>query len=282
MTELLEDSTESDKSTIAHASDLLTHYSFDLGNHTVTQLLDHWLQEYPAHWVRLAVIEALYQGRYKAVSVRQILQFWQRRTEPVHRFSYEFERLVCNKFPRNLNQPDPVPPNGSSSPAVLPSLPPLAPTDQPYLPAWTALATQIQQKPSALVAKPIAAPIAPIPHPPESLPALPPLNTAAQLINPAVPLEIGFPKRLGVQANVTALIEQASLNLNASAEAMKTKLRPEEATPELTPELTAPLTLEPGPSRSIAPEPSPPPSADFHAKLKAVAEQHGEGQPEPK
>ena len=297
MTELLEDSTESDKSTIAHASDLLTYYSFELGNHTVTQLLDQWLQDYPVSWVRLAVIEALFQGRYKAISVSQILQFWQRREQPLHRFSYEFERLVCNKFPRNLNQPtaSPLPLIARPQPTVLPLLPSASSTGNPYLPAWTALAAQIQQESTAPAVPfpalkavnsaggdcPAVPPLPPNLPETEPEPTPPPTGTAAQLMHPS--LEMSFPSHSGIQANVAALIEQASSNLNASAEAMKTKLRTNAPNGQLPAALTAPATaLTP----TIAPDPIPsaasPPSellpspADFHAKLKAVAEQQVE------
>jgi hypothetical protein len=87
-----------------YAANLLRHYSFELAGHSIGQLLTHWLASYPASWVQMAIVEALYQGRYKAVSVEQILIFWQRRGYPVHHFNHEFERLVCNKFPRNLGQ----------------------------------------------------------------------------------------------------------------------------------------------------------------------------------
>lgn len=86
---------------------LLIHYSFDLGGHTASELIDRWLNDYPANWVRFAVIEALYQGRYKAISVEQILAFWNRRGQALYHFNHEFERLICNKFPQMLTgQPD--------------------------------------------------------------------------------------------------------------------------------------------------------------------------------
>lgn len=78
---------------------LLVHYSFDLGGQTARELINHWLTDYPASWIYQGVIEALYQGRYKAVSVEQILAYWQRRGQAMHHYSYEFERLVCNGFP---------------------------------------------------------------------------------------------------------------------------------------------------------------------------------------
>ena len=89
-------------SAMTSAVALLTHYSFDYGDLTAERLMDQWLRSYPAQWVRLALVEALYQGRYKAISVEQILAFWQRRGQPVYHFNHEFERLVCTRFPQNL------------------------------------------------------------------------------------------------------------------------------------------------------------------------------------
>ncbi len=89
-------------STVQSAVALLTYYGFEPGEASGEQLMDRWLRTYPTRWVRLALIEALYQGRYKAVSVEQILAFWQRRGQPLYHFNHEFERLVCNNFPRDL------------------------------------------------------------------------------------------------------------------------------------------------------------------------------------
>lgn len=73
---------------------LLQHYSFDLGGYTINDLTREW-NKFKPEWVRQAVIEALFQGRYKAVSVSQILQLWERKGEPNCRYNREFERLVC-------------------------------------------------------------------------------------------------------------------------------------------------------------------------------------------
>jgi hypothetical protein len=103
MTEQAPDSLErSSANGVVYAANLLRFYSFDLGERTIDDLLNHWQESYPENWVRLALIEALYQGRYKAVSVEQILVFWQRRGQPLHRFNHDFERLICNKLPRDL------------------------------------------------------------------------------------------------------------------------------------------------------------------------------------
>ncbi len=113
---------------------LLIHYSFDLGGYTAGELIDHWLQDYPAVWVWQGVIEALYQGRYKAVSVEQILAFWNRRGQALNHYNHEFERLVCSRFPQALtgqsqtraNASSPVPAavnfsNGDDDPSVVTS-----------------------------------------------------------------------------------------------------------------------------------------------------------------
>lgn len=73
---------------------LLQHYSFDLGGYTIRDLTRTWAN-YKPEWVRQAVIESLFQGRYKAVSVNQILQRWERKGEPHCRYNHEFERLIC-------------------------------------------------------------------------------------------------------------------------------------------------------------------------------------------
>jgi hypothetical protein len=81
---------------------LLSQYSFDLADKTAEQVIIEWLTEYPQNWIDLAVIEALYQGRYKAFSASQILSLWQRRGKPTYHFTAEFEHLVCQNIPPNL------------------------------------------------------------------------------------------------------------------------------------------------------------------------------------
>ncbi|MEO0489842.1 MAG: hypothetical protein AAFZ49_09835 [Cyanobacteria bacterium J06659_2] len=78
------------------AANLLTYYSFDRAGQSVDQLIEAWIQRYPPSWLRAAVVEALYQGRYKAVSVGQILAIWSRRGQPICHFNSEFERMVCD------------------------------------------------------------------------------------------------------------------------------------------------------------------------------------------
>lgn len=83
---------------------LLIHYSFDLSGYSASELVNRWQAQYPGNWLHLAVVEALYQGRYKAISVQQILTFWQRRGVAIFHFNMEFERLICSKFPESLTE----------------------------------------------------------------------------------------------------------------------------------------------------------------------------------
>ncbi len=95
----------------ASVTDLLTRYSFDLSGYTVDRLAEYWLQRYPSDWIRLAVIEALYQGRYKAVSVEQILNLWRRRDKPLYHFNRDFERIIAPPFAKGRTvQPEVIVP----------------------------------------------------------------------------------------------------------------------------------------------------------------------------
>ncbi|MGQ9867089.1 MAG: hypothetical protein ACUVSQ_12570 [Pseudanabaenaceae cyanobacterium] len=102
---------------------LLYHYGFDMGPFSPEKLSQRW-QHLPAAWLRLAAIEALYQGRYKAVSVDRLLQSWQQRgTANVH-FNRDFERLICSKvLPGEpvapVMAPTPPPPFSAQTPRLL-------------------------------------------------------------------------------------------------------------------------------------------------------------------
>ena len=87
---------------LAQTLALIDSYDFDLGGYSAEQLLQDWLNIYHTSWIRLATIEALYQGRYKTISIEQILGVWLRMGNPNTHFSYEFERLICRKLPRHL------------------------------------------------------------------------------------------------------------------------------------------------------------------------------------
>lgn len=96
MTELTQDLS------LAQARSLIDSYAFDLGREQAEKLLEYWLDMYHANWIRLATIEALYLGRYKAISIEQILNVWLRIGTPNPHFTYEFERLICRRLPKHL------------------------------------------------------------------------------------------------------------------------------------------------------------------------------------
>lgn len=83
---------------VASIRALLQHYSFDPGSNVVDLVVDEWLSEYPAKWVIGAVIESIYQGRFKVSSVNRVLELWCREGRPQHHFDIEFADLVCGKL----------------------------------------------------------------------------------------------------------------------------------------------------------------------------------------
>lgn len=94
---------------------LLTYYNFQDEVQSREQLLDSWLRSYPIDWVRAALIEALYQGRYKSASVDYLLQLWKRREQSVPHFTNEFERLVSHNCPRTFLSLLQIPETASTS-----------------------------------------------------------------------------------------------------------------------------------------------------------------------
>jgi hypothetical protein len=128
---------------------LLTRYSFDLGGYVIERLVEYWLHCYPASWIRLAIVEALYQGRYKAISVEQILSLWRRRGKPVYHFTPEFDRIICSRFSFSESTPAQPAPSIRDIPRPKPPAPPSRSDRQvppPFLarpdrdtpkPAWT-------------------------------------------------------------------------------------------------------------------------------------------------
>lgn len=107
-----------------HALCLLRYYGFDLDTYTIEEQMTDWLEHYPARLIVQAIIEALYQGRYKTVSVNQILSLWHRRGQTICHFNHEFERLVGGNLPVPVQPPPPPPPEPPtpSSPSSKPTL----------------------------------------------------------------------------------------------------------------------------------------------------------------
>lgn len=75
---------------------LLSDYSFDVDT-CAEAMVTGWLQQFEPVWVSQAITEALYQGRYKMVSVDHILQLWQRRGQPLRHFNREFESIILGQ-----------------------------------------------------------------------------------------------------------------------------------------------------------------------------------------
>lgn len=73
---------------------LIEYYHFDLGHYHIRELIIKWSKIYDHEWLPLAVMEAIYEGRLKAISVEQILNFWLNKGKVCNRFNTEFERLV--------------------------------------------------------------------------------------------------------------------------------------------------------------------------------------------
>ncbi len=77
---------------------LLTRYGFEITQIAISELIEKWTASYSVYWIRLAIIEALYQGRYKAISVEHILDLWKRLGQPTYHFTHEFERFITGNL----------------------------------------------------------------------------------------------------------------------------------------------------------------------------------------
>jgi hypothetical protein len=88
---------------------ILNQYRFEMRGYKAQELIERWLPIYSLNWIRMAILEALYQGRYKVISVEEILKIWHRRGHPTFHFTGEFERLVCkNLLDSQLNGKKPA------------------------------------------------------------------------------------------------------------------------------------------------------------------------------
>lgn len=76
---------------------LLTSYSFEVESYQTKAIVANWLAEFGPVWVNHAITEALYQGRYKLISIGQILKLWQRRGQPIRHFNREFESIILGQ-----------------------------------------------------------------------------------------------------------------------------------------------------------------------------------------
>jgi len=68
----------------------LISYRFALEEVSAPVWVESWQQNYPTAWIPLGLLEACYQGRFKAASVDQILRSWQRVGSPRIHFDTDF------------------------------------------------------------------------------------------------------------------------------------------------------------------------------------------------
>ncbi|WP_338442061.1 hypothetical protein VZH09_02910 [Synechococcus elongatus IITB7] len=77
---------------------LLERY-FELSAARAAEVLQNLRARHPEAWIYPATVEAIYQGRYRWVSIAQILSLWQRRGQPNCHYSPDYERLLLGEVP---------------------------------------------------------------------------------------------------------------------------------------------------------------------------------------
>jgi hypothetical protein len=83
---------------------ILQNYKFDLGDRSIQNISIDW-QNYDPLWLRSAITESMYRGRYKVVSVEQILSSWERKQEISCKFDLEFEDLIWGELAESIPFP---------------------------------------------------------------------------------------------------------------------------------------------------------------------------------
>jgi hypothetical protein len=81
-------------------------YGLELDEHQVDAITLAWLKTYDRDWIVKAIIESLYRGRYKIVSVDKILQDWHRLGQPRYNFTPEYEREILQTLPDLTSLPE--------------------------------------------------------------------------------------------------------------------------------------------------------------------------------
>ncbi|MBD0336754.1 MAG: hypothetical protein ICV62_14795, partial [Cyanobacteria bacterium Co-bin13] len=148
---------------IEHVCLLLERY-FDLGSYEVDAVMTDWLQQFELTWIQSALVEALYQGRYKILSVDHILRLWGRRGQPLRHYNREFEAMISGQpvlFPSPLpaGESEPIrkssglglPSTGWPPAESLPNSQPAAlpPHDNPFLQPSVRWGDSLVQQPEA-------------------------------------------------------------------------------------------------------------------------------------
>jgi hypothetical protein len=87
---------------------VLRAYGFEMDESRLVQTLADWEEHYGREWLMLALVEALHQGRYKLMSIGQILVCWTRRGEPRISFDRDFQRMVLAEDWQPIVAPPPL------------------------------------------------------------------------------------------------------------------------------------------------------------------------------
>lgn len=83
---------------ISEIESLLKYYGFETREYSYQMLISEWLEQYSASWIRLAIIEALYLGRYKTISVKSILTKWSKIGNFKLSFTHDYECFMCQNL----------------------------------------------------------------------------------------------------------------------------------------------------------------------------------------
>jgi hypothetical protein len=98
-------------------------YGLELDCDRVDTFLVTWFEQYDSAWIFKAIVESVYRGRYKIVSVDNILKDWQRIGQPRYNFTPEYEREIVHKIPQLTPQPiDRISPISSDVVVELPAV----------------------------------------------------------------------------------------------------------------------------------------------------------------
>jgi hypothetical protein len=138
-------------SSVSIVLELLTYYNLETDRYPTAskpKVLNQWLQNYSDHWVKLALIESLYQGRYKMVCVEQLLALWGRRGQPTYHFNSEFEALVCHNVPYQMEQAVSLPDLDSIQPQPEKSQPAMSAVSSPIYPSVLTSHSKDESRPS--------------------------------------------------------------------------------------------------------------------------------------
>lgn len=114
------------------------------------QILTQWLRHHSEQWVRLALVESLYQGRYKMICVEQLLELWNRRGQPTLHFNHEFASLVCHDVPHQTDAIAAVATELVPHEPVLPMLSPTSENIEGFAAAQRMVVQSVSEQVSAL------------------------------------------------------------------------------------------------------------------------------------